>query len=121
MKWPDLLFRQSVEKIGQFFEGFDVLLTPTLAKAPVALGELKQDAQNPLAPFQKASDFAPFTALFNVTGQPAASVPLYWTESGLPLGTQIVGKFGDEATLFRLAAQFEQERPWQDKLPQIVI
>ncbi|MDX2302614.1 MAG: amidase [Microscillaceae bacterium] len=108
-------------EIGYAFEDFDVWLSPVLAKPPLQLGELKQDPQNPLAPFLKASEFAPFTALFNITGQPAASVPIYWTEDGLPMGTQIVGKIGDEATLFRLAAQIEQERPWINKLPKIVI
>ena len=116
-----LSFQTITREIGQFFEGFDVLISPTLAQAPLPLGEMKQNVQHPLLPFQKASEFAPFTALFNVTGQPAASVPLYWTDEGLPLGTQIIGKFGDERTLFRLAAQFEQERPWSNQLPEVVI
>lgn len=63
----------------------------------------------------------PFTGLFNATGQPAMSVPLYWNVSGLPIGAHFVGRFGDEATLFRLAAQLEEARPWKDKLPPICV
>ncbi len=108
-------------EIGVFFEKIDVWLSPTLAEPPVKLGVFEQNPDHPLAAFQRASEFAPFTALFNITGQPAASVPLYWTEAGLPLGTQFVSKFGDEATLFRLAAQLEKAQPWADKLPPTVV
>ena len=61
----------------------------------------------------------PFTQLANFTGQPAMSVPLYWSPEGLPCGSQFVGRFGDEATLFRLAAQLEKEQPWIDKRPPV--
>ena len=65
----------------------------------------------------KAFDYIPFTPLFNITGQPAMSVPLHWNAAGLPIGMQFVGRFGDEATLFRLAGQFEQAKPWLDLVP----
>jgi Asp-tRNA(Asn)/Glu-tRNA(Gln) amidotransferase A subunit family amidase len=68
---------------------------------------------------QRAVQFVPFTPLFNATGQPAMSVPLYWNADGLPIGTHFVGRFGDEATLFRLASQLESARPWQDRRPPI--
>ena len=68
---------------------------------------------------KKVFDFIPYTPLFNVTGQPAMSVPLYWNEAPLPIGSHFVGRFGDEATLFRLAAQLERARPWNERRPPI--
>lgn len=106
--------------IGQLFTKIDVWLSPTLGEIPVPIGEFAQSADNPMAPFLRASSFSPFTALFNVTGQPAASVPLYWSEEGLPIGIQLVGRYGDEATLFRLSSQLEQALPWVDKIPPVV-
>jgi amidase len=73
-------------------------------------GLLKEMADN-------AFGFIPYTPLFNVTGQPAMSVPLFWNAAGLPIGTQVVGRFGDEATLFRVAGQLERARPWANRLP----
>ena len=62
-------------------------------------------------------EFIPWTPVFNVTGQPAMSVPLHWNAEGLPIGMHFVGKWGDEATLFRLAGQLEKAKPWFDKAP----
>jgi amidase len=64
-------------------------------------------------------EYVPFTALENATGQPAISLPLHWAADGLPVGIMFAGRFGDEATLLRLAAQLEEARPWKDKRPQI--
>ncbi len=65
----------------------------------------------------KTFDFIPYTPLFNVTGQPAMSIPLHWNTDGLPIGMHFVGRFGDEAALFRLAGQLERARPWFDRAP----
>jgi len=66
---------------------------------------------------KKPLSFIPYTPLFNVTGQPAMSLALHWNAAGLPIGMQFVARMGDEATLFRLAAQLEQARPWFDRAP----
>jgi amidase len=67
----------------------------------------------------RAAQFVPFTPIFNATGQPAMSVPLFWNREGLPIGVQFAGRFGDEATLFRLAAQLEQARPLAGRWPSL--
>jgi amidase len=69
---------------------------------------------------KKVYGFIPYTPLFNVTGQPAMSVPLHWNAAGLPIGTQLVSRFGDEATLFRVAGQLERARPWAGRVPPLV-
>ena len=68
---------------------------------------------------QHVFGFMPYTPLFNVTGQPAMSAPLYWNDEGLPIGMQFVGRYGDEATLFRLAGQLEKAEPWAERIPPI--
>ncbi len=105
--------------IGLFFVDYDVLLTPTLAEPPVPLGTFDSPPDNPMLGFLRAAMFSPFTPICNATGQPAMSVPLYWNAEGLPIGTQFIGRFGDEATLFRLAAQLEEARPWADRRPPV--
>ena len=125
-------------QVGRFFEEYDVLLTPVLNQPPVKIGALAPNASEramiktigrlganwvldamgiikPLA--AQTFEFVPWTPVFNVTGQPAMSVPLYWNEAGLPIGMHFVGHWGDEATLFRLAGQLEEARPWADKNP----
>jgi amidase len=104
-------------EVAAFFDDFDLLVTPVLARPPVRLGELSSPAEDPLRGFVKAGDYAAFTALFNVTGQPAMSVPLHFSPDGLPIGTQFVGRFGDEATLFRVAGELERARPWAARVP----
>lgn len=103
-----------------FFGGFDLVLTPTLAKPPVHLGAFDVSDDDTLAKVIEVShSFSPFTALFNATGQPAMSVPLYWSEAGLPIGSHFGAPFGDEATLFSLAAQLEQVQPWAARIPPV--
>ncbi|MCH7576917.1 MAG: amidase [Chloroflexi bacterium] len=104
--------------IARFFVDHDVWLTPTLGEPPLPLGSF-DTPENPLLGFLRAVPFIPFTPICNVTGQPAISLPLYWNDDGLPIGAHFVGRFGDEATLFRLAAQLEQARPWADRRPPV--
>jgi amidase len=105
--------------VARFFLDYDVLLTPTLAELPVLLGTFDPPADNPLQPFERAAAFACFTPLCNMTGQPGMSLPLFWNDDNLPVGIHFAGRFGDEATLFRLAAQLEAARPWADRRPPV--
>jgi len=108
-------------QFGAFFEKVDVLVTPTIPRLPAPLGELNQNrsGMTGMEWTRQVFAFVPFTPIFNTTGQPAISLPLHWTSGGLPVGVQIAGRFGDEATLFRLASQLEQARPWAGKRPPV--
>jgi amidase/6-aminohexanoate-cyclic-dimer hydrolase len=105
--------------VEAFLNEYDVLLTPTMAAPPAKIGALALD--NPdFAEFAASVGSAVgFTQLFNASGHPAMSVPLHWSRAGLPVGIQFAGRFGDEATLFRLAAQLETAAPWFDKRPSL--
>jgi amidase len=105
--------------VARFFLDYDVLLTPTVAEPPVLLGTFDSAPDNPLQGFERSASFACFTPLCNMTGQPGMSLPLFWNEDNLPVGTHFTGRFGDEATLFRLAAQLEEARPWADRRPPV--
>ena len=102
-------------QVAAMFERFDVLLTSTLGSAPIPIGALQGVAPGAGGLARRA--FMPNTRIFNLTGQPAMSMPLAWSEEGLPIGLQFVGRMGDEATLFRLAGQLEQARPWAGRRP----
>ena len=86
---------------------------------PVPLGTFDAPPDDPLGALWRAVAFVPFTPVANITGQPGMSVPLTWTRDSLPVGAHFVGRFGDEATLFRLAAQLEVARPWAHHRPPI--
>jgi amidase/6-aminohexanoate-cyclic-dimer hydrolase len=105
--------------LATFFEACDVFLCPTLCSPPLRIGELNTMAEDlsHIAPILRR--YMPATSMFNMSGQPAMSVPLAWNSAGLPLGMMFSARFGDEATLFRLAGQLEQVRPWKHKLPPI--
>ncbi|MFL6274439.1 MAG: amidase [Blastocatellia bacterium] len=105
--------------VAQFMTDYDVWLTPTLGEPPVPLGSFDAQPDDPLAGMRRATLFVPFTPICNATGQPAMSMPLYWNEEGLPIGSHFIGRFGDEATLFRLAAQLEEARPWAKRRPPV--
>lgn len=130
------MFRTGRQIAALFAERFDVLATPTMAYPPVRVGELtlkpaqlallatlrrfapRAVLERAMAELSKQSfEKTPNTMLFNLTGQPAMSVPLYWNEAQLPIGVQFAGRFGDEATLLRLASQLEAARPWAQRRP----
>jgi len=98
---------------------FDLWLTPTLGEPPVPLGTFDPAPDNPWVGWVRSGTFCPFTGIANVTGQPAMSLPLFWNDGGLPIGVQFIGRSGDEATLFRVAAQLEEARPWADRRPAV--
>jgi len=106
-------------EIDDFFIDHDIWLTPTLGEPPVPLGYFAPTPEDPMQGWLRAGDFSAFTTICNLTGQPAMSVPLFWNAGGLPVGTQFIGRFGDEATLLRLAAQLESARPWADRRPPV--
>ncbi len=95
---------------------YDVVLTPTLAEPPVPVGAMA-DGDNPAADFEAQKRFTPFTMPYNMTGQPAVTLPLHWTPDGLPVGVQLVGRPFGEAPLLSLAAQLEAARPWSERRP----
>jgi amidase len=105
--------------IAGVYETFDLLLTPTLGEVPPPLGTFDDSGPNPLDAIRRAGLTAAFTALANVTGQPAISLPLAWSEDGLPIGIQLIGPYGGEDVLIRLAAQLEEAHPWAERVPPI--
>jgi amidase len=132
------LWGRAARAMGRFHERYDIYMTPTTAQPPALIGELKPTpyeigalkavARLKLGRLLRRSGIigrlalrhlarTPFTQLANFTGQPAMSVPLHWTAQGLPCGVHFMGRIGDEATLFRLAAQLEKEKPWFQRRP----
>lgn len=103
-------------KIVAFWADHDLLLTPSLAALPAPLG-WDTEPEDPAEQFDRAVRFTPFTAAFNVTGQPAVSLPLHWNEDGIPVGVQLVGPPNDEALLLRISSQLEEARPWAYRRP----
>jgi amidase len=99
--------------------GYDMLLTPTMRIRPTRLGSFEPSPDDPLRVARLARAFGAFTSVCNMTGQPAMSVPLYWSQDNIPIGVQFAARFGDEGGLFRLAAQLERARPWADRKPPV--
>ncbi|HEV8718481.1 MAG TPA: amidase family protein [Candidatus Binatia bacterium] len=107
-------------RVAQWWaDGFDLLLTPTIAEPPPPLGVLVATPDNPTRGFERLFALMPFTPPYNVTGQPAVSLPLHWNAAGLPIGTQLVAAMGREDLLIQIASQLEQARPWKDQRPPI--
>jgi amidase len=105
-------------RVAEWWEqGFDLLLTPTTAAPPPRLGELGSTREEPLRGFLRSAPFGAFTSAFNQTGQPAISLPLHWTASGLPVGAQLVAAYGREDLLLAVAGQLEGALPWRERRP----
>jgi amidase len=100
-------------------DGWDLLLTPTLTEPPLLLTEFENDPEQPTAPMRRAGQFAAFTPPFNMSGQPAVSLPLYRNAAGLPIGIQLAAAYGREDVLIRIAAQLESAHPWSSHHPVI--
>lgn len=137
--WASHVLDMAGRMFAEFFTRYDILLTPTMPAAPPKIGEFKPAKWEknlleflrhvPYGPLlrkltkevaRKNFAFTPFTPLFNITGQPAMSVPLYWDRQGLPIGIHFAGRYADEATLFQLARQLEQAQPWDQKRSRLV-
>ena len=103
-------------RMAAFHENYDVILSPTLGQPPVPLGTQRTDNPDLDAYSRALAQFSPFTQLFNMTGQPSMSVPLRWSAQNLPIGVMFSARFGEEATLIRLASQLEQAKPWFDRI-----
>ncbi|WNW10032.1 amidase [Pseudomonas sp. DTU_2021_1001937_2_SI_NGA_ILE_001] len=108
-------------RMAAFMQDYDVVLTPTLARLPPRIGELQavRDDWSIERLIEHFHSYSPYTALANASGQPAMSVPLYWSPGGLPLGAHFMGRFGEESLLLALAAQLERARPWQGRVPPV--
>ena len=109
------MFRRAVSQ--WWSDGFDLLVTPTLSRIPFPVGSFTNDPSDPLKPSRLASEWVRFTAQFNMSGQPAISLPLGRTASGLPVGVQLVAAYGREDLLIRVAAQLEAAAPWKSFTP----
>ena len=136
LRWMEVMGRD----VGRFFQEYDLVLTPTVSTPPPPIGTITPSPSERLQlkilgalgsgrlikaaglideAAKTALDFIPWTPIYNVTGQPAMSVPLYWSDDGLPIGVHLVARYAQEATLFRLAGQLERARPWFDRLPEL--
>ena len=114
-----LALHEVARAFGTFFEDYDVLLSPTLAKTPLKLGVQPMDSPDLDGYWALQGEVIPFTAPFNAAGAPAISLPLGWTSDGLPVGVQFGAAMGNEALLLRLASQIEAAAPWADRKPTI--
>jgi amidase len=113
--WLQMLAR----RIVTFWNDVDVVLTPTLALPPVPIG-WQETVQGPIEQLFRNTEFTPFTAVANLTGLPAMSLPLHWTDAGLPIGVHAIGPPAGDALLLSLAAQLEAARPWAGRRPPVV-
>lgn len=105
------------------FAEYDILLSATLAEPPAAVGRFthdRDDYENYRVGVGGVFEYSPFCASFNASGQPAATVPMHWTQGGIPVGVHLAAAFGEDATLIALSAQLEQAAPWAGRVPQML-
>ena len=114
-----LELQTAARRIVGFWKEVDVVVTPTLALPPVQIGWQEEGVSGAIEQLHRNTVFTPFTAIANLTGLPAMSLPLHWSDDGLPIGVQAIGPPAGEALLLRLAAQLEEARPWRDRRPPI--
>jgi len=117
MAWLQL--QRIARAVAHWHVKWDVWLTPTLGAPPLPLGSVDTTETDVARASPSLLSYVPITPLQNATGQPAINLPLYWNSAGLPIGTQFVGRFGEEATLLALAAELERARPWDRRRPSI--
>ena len=110
-----MMLNQAARTAARFHRTHDLWLTATLGAPPIALGVLNMDERDPQKAFAPLIDYVPYTAMQNVTGQPAINLPLHWNAAGLPIGVQFVAPYGDELTLLQLATELEQAAPWFER------
>jgi len=104
-------------RMAHWWTDHDLLVTPTLGGPPPELGWFTADG--PESEGKRIASFIPYTAQFNMTGQPAISLPLHWTPGGLPVGVQLVAAYGREDLLIKVASQLEQAAPWSERRPRV--
>jgi amidase len=114
-KGLEIQLQAFTRQLVEFLEPYDALLTPALAERPLPLGTLDTAAPDPMSTFTRSGLFTPFTPVFNASGQPGISLPLYQGQDGLPLSVQIVGRPAGEGTLLALASQLEAAAPWAER------
>lgn len=113
------LLQMASRQVGRFHEQYDCWVTPTTGRPTLKLGVIDTSVKDAMAGMAPVLDYLPFTPIQNATGQPSMSLPLHWTADGLPLGVLLTGRLGDEVTLFRLAGQLEEARPWRGRHPAV--
>ena len=104
------------QELENMFDQYDILLSPVLAAPPVKIGEIDMNTNDMKSYIERLSKYSPFTGIFNQSGQPSMSVPLYRSKSNLPIGSMFSASFGNENLLFSLAGQLEKAEPWKDSL-----
>ena len=110
-------FRRAIQ--SWWSQGWDLLLTPTLSAPPLLIGSLPNNPEHPMTPLMTGGAWVSFTSQFNISGQPAISLPLHRTAEGLPIGMQLVAAYGREDVLIRVASQLEQAAPWSHLTPNL--